>query len=355
MLVGIHTDPNRGFVPELEVYERVLAHNDIPYTRLSVNQPGFWEAVSKVDLFVFDWRGTSSLHQLAPSILSIVEKGMGIPSFPNMATWWPYDDKIREFYLLQQNSLPVIPTWIFWNKKEALAWLDQCEFPCVFKLKSGASSENVVLVRDPRYGRKLVHRMFGKGVMSGYIPGAGNVLWKDLGSYRYLRHYFRNALRSLTHKAYSPYDDIERQYVLFQKYLPSNPFDTRVTIIGNRAFFFRRHVRKNDFRASGSFLLDWSVESVDYRCIRIGFEISRKFGFQRMSYDFLYDSEGAPLISEMSYATLDWLLWSCLGFWDESLTWHEGHYWPQYCTLADLLGKPDLKQPAVEPNDLKQR
>src|SRR6185503_17089802 len=41
-------------------------------------------------------------------------------------------------------------------------------------------------------------------------------------------------------------------YILLQEFLSNNKFDTRVTVIGNRAFAYRRFNRPNDFRASGS-------------------------------------------------------------------------------------------------------
>lgn len=45
---------------------------------------------------------------------------------------------------------------------------------------------------------------------------------------------------------------LTKKYVYFQDFIPGNDFDTRVTIIGDRAFGFTRNVRPGDFRASGS-------------------------------------------------------------------------------------------------------
>ena len=42
--------------------------------------------------------------------------------------------------------------------------------------------------------------------------------------------------------------DGRRGYVYFQDFIPDNQFDTRVTVIGNRAFAFIRKVRPGDFR-----------------------------------------------------------------------------------------------------------
>ncbi len=92
-----------------------------------------------------------------------------------------------------------------------------------------------------------------------------------------------------------------------------------------------------DFRASGSGNADWSQKDIDNRCIKLAIETSKRNGFLCMSYDFLFDEQGNPLISEMSYTSPDWSVWSCPGYWDQNLGWHEGHLWPEYCILSDLL------------------
>jgi glutathione synthase/RimK-type ligase-like ATP-grasp enzyme len=82
---------------------------------------------------------------------------------------------------------------------------------------------------------------------------------------------------------------ISKNYVYYQKYLPNNNFDTRVTVIGDRAFAFRRFNRTRDFRASGSGKIDYDMDSIDKRMIKIALETSEECGFQCMAFDFLYD------------------------------------------------------------------
>lgn len=345
MLVGIHVDPDKAVRKDLERYGRILDFNGINHMRLDVCKPDFWDKLRQLDLFIFHWGGTARQHQLAPTILFTVENVLGIPCYPNIVTWWNYDDKVRGYYLLKQYSAPVIPTWIFWDKEGALSWLESTSFPVVFKLKSGASSENVFLVDNKRYARKLVRRMFGRGLVSGQVPGYLSLRRKDLGFYRTVRHYFGDVLRKWGVNQSNPSTWLHKDYALFQRFMPDNSFDTRITIVGERAFASRRHVRRNDFRASGSGNDDWSQDDIDRRCITLAFDVSKRIGFQCMSYDFLYDEQKQPLISEMSYTSPDWTVWSCPGYWDENLGWHEGHFWPQYCILADVLRIPSLKQP----------
>jgi glutathione synthase/RimK-type ligase-like ATP-grasp enzyme len=349
MIVGIHIDPGGGFSKPLERYETILDHNGIDHVRLSADQPDFWDRVAKLDLFIFHWIGTYNSHQLAPTILPIVENIMKIPCFPSSVTWWHYDDKIREHYLLQRYKFPIVPSWIFWNKEIACQWLQDAQLPLVFKLKGGASSINVVLVKDKNYANHLINKMFGEGIMSGYVPGTMSLRLNDQGFYKLTKRLIVDKLLTKIHmKRKSPLEIAHRNYVYFQKYLPGNNFDTRITIIGKRAFMARRFNRKDDFRASGSGNADFDQKEIDLRCIKIAYEISKHMDFQMMSYDFLYDENKQPLVSEVSYTSPDWTVWSCPGYWDDNLLFHAGHYWPQYCILSDMLRLPSLKQPEMK-------
>ena len=52
-------------------------------------------------------------------------------------------------------------------------------------------------------------------------------------------------------------------------------------------------------------------------------------------------------VTEISYVYKDYMVYDCPGYWDTNLQFHEGHYFPQYCMLMDLLNMPDLKQPEL--------
>jgi len=67
-----------------------------------------------------------------------------------------------------------------------------------------------------------------------------------------------------------------------------------------------------------------------------------------MAYDFIFDSNGNPQICEISYNYLDKPVFDCSGYWDENIEWQEGHFWPQYFHLKDLLGIDDFQQPNIK-------
>jgi hypothetical protein len=249
---------------------------------------------------------------------------------------------------LKHHGFPVVESWIFWSKKEALNWIENAVFPLIFKLKGGAGSRNVVLVKTKSQAKRLINRMFHRGIFSRGIPGFGNVKFKDFNLYKTIHRWGGNILRKLRDEDISPFWQIHKNYVMFQKFLDKNDFDTRVTIIGKRAFAFRRFSRYKDFRSSGSGKIDCNVDKIDRVFIKKSFEISNKMKFPSMAYDFLYNENGEPGLCEISYTYSDVAVRNCPGYWDSKLNWHRGHYWPQYFHLMDALNLPDLKQPDME-------
>ena len=67
-----------------------------------------------------------------------------------------------------------------------------------------------------------------------------------------------------------------------------------------------------------------------------------------MAYDFLFTDENKPQLCEMGYTSYALDVYNCPGYLDSALNWHEGHFWPQYFQLVDLLDIPDLIQPQID-------
>lgn len=350
MLVGLYElkDPNGVDLAVQNAYERILAHNGIPSVRLRVERPDFWEQVRKLSMFIMRFTQYDTDLQQARDILPVVEKDYGIPCYPNQATAWHYDDKVKQYFLLKAHGFPITESWVFYDRKAALAWAETTAYPVVFKLRGGAGSMNVVLVNTSRQAASLIRRVFGRGIDPERFLLAGTVRAKHFSLYRELRHAGGNLYRWARGLDTSPFWRVHKNYALFQRYLPGNTYDTRVTVIGGRAFAFRRFVREDDFRASGSGKLDYDREKIDMRCLRIAFDISKKMGFQSMAYDFLVNEKQEPEFCEISYTYVSKAIFGCPGYWDGDLNWHEGHRWPEYLHLVDALGLPGLKMPELD-------
>jgi len=345
MKVGIHKHIYGRNIDFLKKYEEILILNKIDCVWLDINDPNFWDQVRTVDLFIYRWTHYDNDRMLAHTILPVVEKDLKINVFPDQNTCWHYDDKIRQYYLLKSYSFPFTECWIFWDKYKAKEWLESAEFPIVFKLSHGAGSSNVVKIEDNKNAEKVINTLFGKGVQSGQLPFKNSTKTIDFTFNKYLTSLARKLLNFIKENDISVFWQREKNYVLFQKYLPNNNYDTRITVIGDRAFGFIRMTRKDDFRASGSGKIDYDPQKIDKRCVKIAFEVSKKLGFQSMAYDFLFNKTNEPEICEISYTFQDIAVYNCEGYWDSEMNWNDGHFWPQFCQLSDLLNIDNLIKP----------
>ena len=275
---------------------------------------------------------------MAREIITAVEK-KGIKTFPDINTCWHFDNKIAQKYLLEAINAPLVPSHVFYQKETVMEWLGKTNYPKIFKLKNGAGSSNVRLVKNKGEAIKLCQQAFGRGFIShrGYFGDTQTKIRKtkslpDLfAKLKRFPKYFINAAMA---KRDTPR---ERGYVYFQDFMPGNQYDTRITIIGNRAFGFTRDVRPNDFRASGSGSISYDLKRVDMQCVGIAFEVAEKIRSQSMAFDFIKDENGKPKIVEISYGFNSKAVYDCAGYWDRKLKWHEGYVYPEDAIIEDLL------------------
>ena len=345
MKVGIYRDGNNKLSPVSQKFQSILSANKIETVLLSADDEDFWQLVKTIDLFIYR-RGVRDDHtQIAENIIPIIETHMKIKCLPDLASSWSYDNKIRQYYLSIEKQLPMIKSWIFWDKEKAISFINCSDYPIVSKLKGGAGSRNVVLLKSKKEALKIVNAMFGKGVFLAKIPISNNISRKYFDTTKLFKKIILSLIRYS--QGVTPVDlhwNKDKDYAYFQKFLPNNDYDTRVTIIGKRAFAFRRFNRPDDFRSSGSGNVDHDHKKIDLIFVKEAFKVSKKLNAQTMAYDFIYNGK-KPEFCEMSYTYHDSYIHKCPGYWDEDFNWHKGHYWPQYLQLLDCLNNKDLIQP----------
>ena len=352
MIVGVHYDIEQDkFAYGTQRIIKTLQYNNIETRLLYAGETSFWEKVKGCDAVIFQWGHRDYYRQIARSILPVIESQMKIRCHPNEISSWLYDDKIREYYCLKDLGFPIIDSWIFYDETNAFDFIEDAKYPLVFKLKSGAGSRTVTLLSTVSEARQDVKIMFRKGVHYDRImPGTLRQTLKDGG----LKHFIHKRLGKLKQKIknrkihFQENWSIHRNYILFQKFLPKNQYDTRVIVIGNRAVAFQRFNRPGDFRASGSDSVSLDHQKIDLRFIEIAFEISKKMGFDSMAYDFLYDEAKRPAIAEISYifgARRGTKIDKCPGYWDENLQFHHERPDVALFTLMHILDEPNLISP----------
>lgn len=345
MKIAVHHTPDahayswsRRWIPEME-------KRGVDVLVLDFHAPGIIEKVRGCDGAMWHWLHCVPEDKLAvPGILHAIEFGLRIPVFPNLSSRWYYDDKVAQYYLFQAINAPNIPSWVFWNYEEAVDFAGQCAYPIILKLTIGAGSANVLKLDSQQQAEKTLRKLFDSGLQPYELNWFSRQPLRAklrIKQFQLQDAYIRVVKGGVPQKRV-PLPErypTERSYAYFQQFLPGNPYDIRITVIGNRAFGFIRHNRPGDFRASGSGNWNMNPKNIPEEAVRIAHEISRANGFQSMGYDFLRAPHGKLLISEISYCygSVNKAIYDCPGHWDANLEWHEGHMWPQEAHVEDFI------------------
>lgn len=296
--------------------------NQIDYKIVNAYDSNIVEQVSDCDAFMWHHHHADPRDVLFAKQLLFSLQGSGKRVFPDWHTCWHFDDKVGQKYLLEAINAPLVPSYAFYTKKEALDWINSTTFPKVFKLRGGAGAANVKLVRSAKEARSLVKKAFGRGFpqfnRAGYLK-------ERYRKWRSGQDSFVGVLKGLGRlfivTDFAKMHPREKGYAYFQEFIPNNSFDTRVVVIGGqKAMVERRYVREGDFRASGSGKFEY-VEA-DPNLLKIAFEIAQKLKLQSVAFDFIYD-KGEPLIVEMSYGFGTHGISNCGGYYTSDLQWHE--------------------------------
>ncbi len=263
-------------------------------------------------------------YLFAKQLIYVINKLTNIITYPDFDTCWHYDDKVSQKYLLDAINAPLIPTYIFYTRDDALEWIQHTTFPKVFKLRSGSSSNNVQLVRNLAQARKLVEKSFSQGFQKNSHFIRVIQRWEQ---YKKGKCTFKWFLKGII----TPYSYKERfqkeeiGYTYFQDFIPNNDFVIRVFVIGNRAVAKKTMNRKNDFRASGSGIIIFDKNAIDTKYVKAAFDINQKLKMQSVAFDFLLNTDGNILLSEISYCCGTEANKNFSGYWTEDLQWHECH------------------------------
>ena len=313
----------------------------IPFSQVDGYENGVVRLLRGHSHFIWHYDHEDPRDRLAaPAVLATASR-MGLTVFPDYNTRWHFNDKVAQKYLFEATGLPAPTTKVFYSEQDALASCRDIRFPVVAKLRSGAGSANVKLIRSSQEARRYIKMMFRKGLQP--VPAYTSDLRAKLRRIHSLKQLLprlrrfpdRFAYRALVRKS----TPAERGYVLFQEFLPGANHDTRVTVIGDYAWGFRRRVRPGDFRASGSGEILYDPIALDPECVRLGFRAARALRMQSCAIDLVHDQFSRPLIIEASYGFLPSVVHGAPGRWHVSRGWEDGHFHPEDAILDVLLSE----------------
>lgn len=333
MKIAIHHVPGSFSDKWLEYCDT----NKIPYKKVNCFKSDVISDLSDCDALMWHFHHANFTDSIAAKNILFSIEHSGKRVFPDFNTVWHFNDKLSQKYLFESLGINHADTFIFYSKREAYDWIDSYKFPVIFKLRGGASSYNVKLIKGEKQAKRLVKQAFGRGFnefnkieyfkerIRGYKNGYENYYSLLKGFYRLL---FSSKFGRLNLG--------EKGSILFQEFIPGNTFDIRVIVIGDKAFAIKRMVRGNDFRASGSGNILYGKDNFSESLIEHSFKLNDKFKSQCIAYDYVFKGD-KPVLVEISYAFKAQAYTQCEGYWDKNLDFHAGFITPEYWMIQDLI------------------
>jgi len=275
---------------------------------------------------------------MARNVLYAAEK-MGLKTFPNFDTSWHFDDKVAQKYLLEGVDAQMVPSYVFYNEKMANVWLrDEASFPLIAKLRRGAGSYNVILLKNLGEAKRYTAKMFGKGIhpSPGYISDVKNKLkvaknWTGIKKrLKKAPNYFKMVFKG---KKGFPR---EKGYVYFQDFIKDNKSDLRVAIVGDYIWAFKRIVREGDFRASGSGVIAYTNLNLSINIVKDLHILSKKMKSQSIAFDVIFDVE-KYLIVEISYGYSSEAIFDCPGYWNSNYVFVSKKLYPEIVIIENII------------------
>lgn len=316
---------NKGFHKRWKSW---LKEKGIDFIEIDLHADKALSEVKKADgLMWHHWQTNTQDLIKAKRLLFALEHG-NFPVYPDFKSNWHFDDKIGQMYLLQALDLPLVPSYHFVDKLEAIARLESKEFPIVFKLARGAGSANVQMVYDKVHGKRIVRKAFSRGfpVFNGF-----SVLKERVSKFRKGHENLTGLLKGTFHMLrpplYSRYVGRSIGETYFQEFIPNEGFDIRIIVIGAKAFAIKRLTRDDDFRASGSGMIEYDKSNFKGEWIELAFQWAKKLDTQIVAFDVvIHKITKKPFIVEISYGYAIDVYDSCTGYWDDEMNYYPGTF-----------------------------
>ena len=210
--------------------------------------------------------------------------------FPGFLATYIYENKSALSWFLEANNIPHPGTFVSADKNEALNYIETAKLPIVAKTLIGAAGSGVKIFHDKSHARDYVEKAFKTGIKRRYGPNRKtgspkSWLKKALAS----PDYFLKKLRQYKERS----QDIQKNMVLFQKYIPHD-YEWRIVKIGKSYFAYKK--LKIGEMTSGSKQFKYGAPPL--KLLDFTKELCEKFNFSFMTVDIFY-SDGQIYVNEM--------------------------------------------------------
>lgn len=309
-------------------WEDYLKENNIAYDKVDLFGVDAIETLKNYDVLLWHFGQYGWSDMLEARSILYSAKMLGLKVFPDFNDAWHFDDKVAEMYALQAVGAPIPKSQVFYkmdNLKKALEE-GKIEFPIVAKLRTGSGSHNVKLIHNKSQLLRYARRMFGRG-----FDPAPSLLYKTSSNIRSSHDKatfmakLKRAPEFLRTRRNAKQFPNEKGYVYLQEFIPSDGYDMKIVVVGDKLSGLYRPIRSHDFRASGGGEVLYDKAKFTENIIRSAFAAADAIGFKCVGFDYVVDNRtGKGKIVEMSYGFSHTAVMGLGGWFDRDCQWHEG-------------------------------
>lgn len=239
---------------------------DIEYEIFDPLREDFISEVKKSNIEIFLVRPshkTQLARQMFLEKVEIIASELGKEVYPTIKEQKIYEAKRTLAYFLQANNIAHPKTWIFYDKKEAMTFIETSKFPLVFKTHNGAGASGVEILKSKNHAKKVVNACFN--------------------------NYYLN-------KSITDYRDIDYGYVLLQEFI-KDAREHRIIKIGKSWFGHEKALNGQSEFMSGSGVNLWTRPTA--KILDFCRDIAEKHDFTTMCFDIFEDKNGNFLVNEL--------------------------------------------------------
>lgn len=234
---------------------------------------------------------TSKFKQLYDERVNILSRTLGYKIYPSAEEIFIYENKRFLSFWLEANKIPHPKTNIFYDKPEALEFLEKTKYPVVGKVNIGASGSGVQILKTKTEANDYIKAIFsGKGAKKRVGPNLqkGGLLKRGL-------HYVFNPsdISKKLKKYKGVIDDKQSDFAILQEFIPHD-FEWRVVRIGDSFFAHKKMILKE--KASGSLIKNYDDPPLDI--LDFVKKITDEHQFYSQAVD-IFEHKGNYLVNEM--------------------------------------------------------
>lgn len=295
-----------------------LLERNIPFRFIKWNDPSILDAMARADVILHPISHFSTEELKISRQLLIAAHLSGKAVFPSLYDLWHFDDKVAQTALFTFTNQRHPNAVLLLNSEEQNPLGEKLSLPVIHKLRGGSGSYNVNKITSQAELEKTYQKMFGQGLQSK--PKVFFKVWSAIKSVRSPADFLEKLFRAPDfYKSYSVAKHLptDGNYLYLQEFIAGITFDLKIAIVNNKLGYCCRHVRSNDFRASGSndIFYDHSLISDD-----VIQECLAAFNVLNMTcagFDVVIDPKtGRPRILEVSYGFSHKAIFDCGLYYD---------------------------------------